>query len=141
MKIFAIAPQSTEPSERAKRPGDNALFVVLKQLRLHGCEVIGTEVALLPKDEALPLPRREKAIAKHKEADVTLIMGADAVRNIKTWFPVLEAIQTPQPFFYINDPGRIKIELFEKIKDAYIEPEITPIFGYDPNNNTFGGVL
>lgn len=139
MKIFVISPQSTKTSERSKRPGDNALFVILKELRKLGCEVVGNEVALLPEDAPLPLPRRAKAIERHKLSDVSIIMGADAVRNVKTWFPISEAIQVPQPFFYINDPGRIEIELFAKIKENY-KPG-NEVFGFDPKTGNIGGII
>ena len=139
MKIFIISPQSSAASESARKPGDNALFVIIKELKKLGCLVTGNEVALLPKDAPLPLKRRAKAIINHKVADVSLIMGADAVRNVKSWFPVTEAISSPQPFFYINDPGRIEIELFEKIKDAY--KPVSTIYGFNEEDNTIGGAI
>lgn len=139
MKIFVLSPQSTPTSERSKRPGDNALFVILKELRKLGCQVVGNEVALLPEGKPLPLPRRAKAIERHQMSNVTIIMGSDTTRNIKSWFPISEGIQVAQPFFFINDPGRIEIELFAKIKENY-KPD-NEIFGFDPITGNIGGII
>ena len=135
MKIFMLSPKSTKASEKSGKPGDNALFVVAKYLKKFGCELIATEVAFLPDGKPIPLKRRFKALEHHKNADVTIVMGSDTERVVKGWFPVQDCIRVPQPFFYMNEPGRIKIELMEKIRDA-CEQELN-IFGYDPETNSF----
>jgi hypothetical protein len=137
MKVFIMAPKSTAASEKAKRPGDNALYVIIRELKLFGFDIIGAEVARLPTDKPIPLDRRAAAISHHREAQVTLIMGSDTERDIRSWFPISEAIRVPQPFFYINEPGRIKIELVEKIND--FTATLTEVFGFDTANNLIGG--
>lgn len=136
IKVFVLSPQSTTASEKVNKPGDNALFVVLKMLRELGFLIVGNEVSELPKGLPLNLRRRARAIELHKTADVTVIMGSDTLRSVKSWFPTGEAINAPQPFFYMNEPGRVKLELVRKIENAYTPTQ--RIYGLNISTKEFG---
>jgi hypothetical protein len=85
--LLIFGPESNSGSEKAGHPGDNALFVVVKELKSLGFSTIYTEVATLPKGAPLPLARRAEEQLRSLiqglilALNVTSIMRTIKIRN------------------------------------------------------------
>lgn len=136
MKIFIIIPEGTPESEKIGMPGTNASFSVIRELKRLGFSVIGYEAAQLPNGAPLPLRRRDSILKKYQEADATLVMGSETARQIKSWFPLPEAVIVADPFSYMNDPARITLEIKEKLLESRREYTLN---GFNNSTNMIGG--
>ena len=134
-RLFIMAYQSTQASENAGMPGDNALFSCARELRARGYTISGTEVAVLPSGDTIPLNRQKTAIAK-AESCVVLVFGRDTVMAMKQWFPHTDMIVVPHQFSFMSEPGRIDCELVRKIEDFFDEK--CTIYGFNPKHKEIG---
>lgn len=138
MNLFIMSFKSSEANEKAKLPGDTALYKILSIIARKGYNIEKCEVAFLPDDSPVNLERRRKALKSAEASDQILIFGSDTVRAIKNWFPTDKAIVFPQAYFFIQDPGRIELQILQKLRS--IEEEQTLLLGLS-DNKTIGGIL
>jgi hypothetical protein len=128
MKLFVLAHQSTIASENAGKPGDNALFSCIRELRARNYCIAGTEVSLLPSGDVIPLARQESAI-RGIENNLLLVFGSETIRASRVWLPNCERVVVPHQFTFMNEPGRIERELVWKIKEFLLSSN--RIYGFN----------